>query len=147
MTIVIRFFLVYAPMSSSITLDNSEKVTNLILTGISYEKNKQNLVLAMLSLATGRIILKFNNSVLVQKSSSSLYSSFVLNLCTGYELNNQPRNPTNSFPLKSCLSGIAKLVRNTSKRKITYNDQGIAFDQEDTWNFGNDFARNCNFWC
>ena len=50
-----QIFLVYAPMSSSVTLDNSEKVTNLILTGISYEKNKQNLVLAMLSLATVRI--------------------------------------------------------------------------------------------
>ena len=54
----------------------------------------------MSSLANGRVILKFNNSVLVQKRSFSLYSSFILNLYIVYELNNTPRNPTNNFPLK-----------------------------------------------
>ena len=45
----------------------------------------------------GRVILKFNHSVLVQKSSSSLYSIFILDLYIVYELNDWPHNPSNSF--------------------------------------------------
>ena len=53
----------------------------------------------MSNLVNGRVILKFNISALVQKSSSSLYSTFILNLYIVYELNNWPRNPTNNFQL------------------------------------------------
>ena len=35
-----------------------------------------------------------------------------------------------------------KLVRNAIKSKLPYNGQGIAFDGEGCWSFGNDFARN-----
>ena len=66
----------------------------------------------MSHLANGKVILEFNNSVLVQKSTSLLYSNLTLNLHIVYELNNWPRNPTNSFPLKSCLFDAVKLVRN-----------------------------------
>ena len=90
----------------------------------------------------GRVILKFNNSVLVQKSSSSLYSSFILNLYIVYELNNWPRNPTNNFLLRNCLFGTVKLVRNAAKIKFTENCPGTAFDGEASWSFDNDFARN-----
>ena len=45
----------------------------------------------MSNLASGRVILKFNNSVLVQKT---------LNLYKVYELNNCPHDPTNNFTLK-----------------------------------------------
>ena len=45
----------------------------------------------MSNLASGGVILTFNNSVLVQKT---------LNLYKVYELNNCPHNPTINFTLK-----------------------------------------------
>ena len=96
----------------------------------------------MSNLANDRVILKFNNSVLVQKNSSSLYSNFILNLYIVHELNNWPHNPANNFPLKNCLFSIVKLVRSEIKIKFIYNGQGIAFDGEGSRSFGNDFARN-----
>ena len=91
-------FLVFAPILSSLTLDNNKKVTNWISTKISSEKIKPfntNLDTTMSNLAYGRVILTFNNSVLVEKNSSSLYSNFILNLYIVYELNNWPRDPSN----------------------------------------------------
>ena len=64
-------FLVFAPMLSSLILDSNKKVTNWISTGISSEKIKPfdtNLEPAMSNLANGRVILKFNKSVLVKKN-------------------------------------------------------------------------------
>ena len=49
----------------------------------------------MSNLDHGKVILKFNNSVLVLKIFSSLYSTFILNLYIVYEINTWPRNPTN----------------------------------------------------
>ena len=69
-----------------------------------------NLEPTMFNLVIGRVNLKFNNSVLVQKSSSSLYSIFILNLYIVYEVNTWPRNPANNFTLKQCLFGPVKLV-------------------------------------
>ena len=91
-------FLVFAPILSSLTLDNNKKVTNWISTKISSEKIKPfntNLDTTMSNLAYGRVILTFNNSVLVEKNSSSLYSNFILNLYIVYELNNWPLDPSN----------------------------------------------------
>ena len=136
-------FLVFASMLSSLILDSNTKVTNWISTGISSEKTKPfdtGLATKMSNLASGRVNLKTNNSVLVQKRFSSLYSNFILNLV--YELNTWPRNPINNFTLKSCLFGTVKLVRNTIKSKFTYNGRGIAFDGEGSWSFGIDFAQN-----
>ena len=96
----------------------------------------------MSNLADGRVILKFNNFVLVQKGFASLYSNFILSLYIVYELNNWPRNTTNNFPLKICLFGTVQLVRNTINSKFTYNGRGIAFDGEGSWSFDNDFARD-----
>ena len=95
----------------------------------------------MPNLANGRVILRFNNSVLVQKGSSSLYCSFISNLYIVYELNNWPHDTTNNFSLKNCLLGTVKLVRN-AKSKFTYSGQEIAFNGEDSWSFDNDLARN-----
>ena len=70
-------FLVFAPMLSSRTLDNNTKGTYWILTRISPEKLKPcdtNLELAMPNLANGRVVLKFNNPISVQKRS--LVTSF-----------------------------------------------------------------------
>ena len=68
-------FLVFAPMLSSQILGSNKKVTNWILTEISSEKVKlfdTNFEATMSNVANGRVILKFNNSVLVQKNPSSL---------------------------------------------------------------------------
>ena len=59
----------------------------------------------MSNLAHGRVILKFSNSLLMQKSSPSLYIKFILNLYIFYELNSWPRNPTNNFSLTNFLFG------------------------------------------
>ena len=101
----------------------------------------------MYNLAVGRVNLKFNNSVIVQKGFSSLYSNFILNLYIVYELNTWSRNPTNNFTLKNYLFGKDKLVRNGIRSKFTYNGRGIAFDGEGSWSneLGNDFARKSNF--
>ena len=89
----------------------------------------------MSNLANGRVILKLSKSVVVEKSSSSLYSNFILNLYIVYELSKWSRNPTNKFTLKNCLFGTVKLTRNADKSKFTYNGRGIAFDGKGMWNF------------
>ena len=66
---------------------------------------------------------------------SSLYCNFILKLYIVYELITWPRNPANNFTLKNCLFGTVKLVKNTVKRKFTYNGEGMAFDGEDSWSF------------
>ena len=53
-------FLVFAPMHSSLIFDSNKKVTNLISTEISSEKNKlfgTNLEPTMSNLANGRVTL------------------------------------------------------------------------------------------
>ena len=89
----------------------------------------------MSCLANGRVKLKFNNSVSVQKKFSLLYSHFILSLYIVYELNTMSRNPTNNFTRKHCLFGTVKLTRNADKSKFTYNRQGIAFGGKGSWNF------------
>ena len=61
-----EIFSVFAPMLSLLTLDNNNKVTNWIETGMSSEKIKlfdNNLEPTVSNIANGRVILKFNNSV------------------------------------------------------------------------------------
>ena len=53
----------------------------------------------MSNLPDGKVILKFNKSVLVQKKSSLVYSKFILNLYVVDELNNWTRNHSNDFKL------------------------------------------------
>ena len=72
----------------------------------------------MSNFANDRAILKLNNSVLVKKSFPSLHTNFILNLYTDYELNDRPRNLANSFPLKNCLFGTVKSVRDAVKKKL-----------------------------
>ena len=136
--------LVFVPMLNSLTWDNSKKVTSWISTGVLPKNIKPfdaNLGPTMTNLANGKVILKFNNSLLVQKNSS-LYSNFIFNFYIVYELNNWFRNLSNNFVLKSCLLGTVKLTRNSDESKFIYNSWGIAFDGVDSWSFGNNFARN-----
>ena len=115
-------------MLISLILNRNKKVINWISTGVSYEKIDTTLISfdtnlepTMSNLANNRVKLKFNNSGLVQKTLSSLYSNFILNLYIVYELNTWPHNPTNNFTLKNCLFGTVKLTRNADKTKFTYN--------------------------
>ena len=96
----------------------------------------------MSNLANSGVILKFTNSVLAQKNSSSLYSNFIFNFYIVCELNNWPRNPTYNFPPKNCLFGRVKLVKNAVKSKVIYDGRPITFDGESSYSFGNDFDRN-----
>ena len=116
--------LVFASMLSSLILDSNRKVTNWILSRISFEKIEPfdtGLEPTMSNLTNGRVNLKFNSSVLVQKSFSSFYRCLISNLSIVYELNAWPRNPANNFTLKNCIFGTVKLVRNITKSKSTYN--------------------------
>ena len=68
-----QHFLVFAPMLSSLILDSNKNVFQWMSTGISSNEIKAfdtDLEQTMSNLANGFVILKFNNSVLVQKSSS-----------------------------------------------------------------------------
>ena len=126
-----QIFLVFAPMISLLTLDNNKNISSWISTAISPEKVKlfdTNLELTMSNLANSRVILKFNNSVWVEKSYYSLYSSFILILCIVYELNNWPQASINNFPREFFLFGRVKLVRKAIKNKFMYHGSGIAFD-------------------
>ena len=78
----------------------------------------------------------------MQKSLSSLYSNFILNLYTVYELKAWPCNSANNFTQKNCLFCTVKLTINADKSKSTYNGLGIALDGEGSWSFDNDFVRN-----
>ena len=62
-------------------------------------------------------------------------------------LKNWSRNPTNTLILNNSLFYTVKLVRNTIKRKFTYNGQGITFDGKDSWSFYNDYPRNIAISC
>ena len=94
------------------------------------------------NLAKGRVILKSNKSVLMQKILLHCMATFTLNLHTVYELNNWPRSPRNSFTLRNCLFGTVTLVWNIVKSKFIFNRRGTAFDGEGLRSFGNDIARN-----
>ena len=138
-------FQVFVPMLSSPILDGNKKAINWILTGISSKKIKSfdsNLEPTISNLANSKVILIFNNSVLVQKQFSLLYINFVLNIYVIYELNTCSCNASNSLTLKSCLFGIFKLTRNEDKSIFSCNGLGKAFDGKGYWNFDNDIARN-----
>ena len=60
-----------------------------------------NLKPTMSNVTNGRVMLRFNNSVLVQKRSSSLYSNCIFNFRIIFELSNFPGNPTKTFPPKN----------------------------------------------
>ena len=81
-------FLFFSPMVSSLILNSNKKVVKWTPTRIPSKKIKPFDTIiqpTMSNLANGWVILKLNNSVLVQKSSSSLYSNFILNLYIVYE--------------------------------------------------------------
>ena len=86
-----KIILVFALLLSSLILPSNKKVTNWISTRILSEKYNffdANFELTMCDFANGRVILKFNNPILVQKCSSLLlYSNLILNSYIVYTLN------------------------------------------------------------
>ena len=115
--------LAFSSMPSLLTLENNKKInwisTVLVLSCKTLKPFDSKFEPTMPNLVNGRIIIKYNNYVLVQKDSSSLYSNFILNLYIFCELNSWLRNPTNLLPLKDSLFGTVKLVRNGIKRRFT----------------------------
>ena len=88
--ILTSFLLVFASKFNSLTLDdnNDKKVTNWISIEIFTEKIKRfnfSHALIMSNLGNGKIILKFNKSVYMQKSSFSSFSNLISNLYVVYE--------------------------------------------------------------
>ena len=82
-----QILLVFASMASFLKLDSNRIVTNWMFTGISSIKIKPfdtGYESTMSNLAKNRVHLKFNNSALEQKSFSSPYSNFILNLYIAY---------------------------------------------------------------
>ena len=74
---VIRIFLVFAPILNSLTLDNNKKFTNWILARTISEKIKPfdiYLELNMSNLANGRVHLEFRNSALRLKNYFLIYT-------------------------------------------------------------------------
>ena len=94
--------LVFAPVLNSVTLDNSKRVTDWLSTQVPPEKIEP-INISFVLIMPNKINLKFNNSVLEQKNSSSLYRYFILNLSIVDELNNWLRNFSNNFALKNYL--------------------------------------------
>ena len=93
-------------------------------------------------LTNGWISINFNNSVLVEQSSSRLYSNFRLNV---YTVLNQIMGwiiQATILHQKNYLFGTVKLIGSTIKTNFIYNGWGIAFDEASSWSSGNDFARN-----
>ena len=81
-------------------LVNESDIANF---GVSPKKIKPfdaHLVPTMTNLGNGKLSLKFNDSVLVQKGSSSLYSNFILYLYVVYDIDTWPHKLTNNFTLK-----------------------------------------------
>ena len=80
-------FLIFVPMPRSLILDNKRKVTKWILTGILSEiinPLDTNLEPTMSNLTNGKLILKFNNSVIVQKKISMLLNLYIVYELTGH---------------------------------------------------------------
>ena len=53
-----------------------------------------------------------------------------------YDLDTWPRNPTNNFKFKNCLSEATK------EKCEYYSGYRITFDSAVSWSFDNDFAQN-----
>ena len=62
-----------------------------------------------------------------------------------YDLDAQPRNPTNNSKLKNCLFGAASVVENNDKEKYVYSGYGITFESAGSCSFDNDTDRNFIF--
>ena len=97
-------------------------ITSCLLTGILSQKIKPfdiNLESAMSNLSNDRVILKFSNSVLVQKKSSLWCSNFSFKFIV-YELNKWKLNPTYNFPIKIFI-WYSQINKNFNQKQLTYN--------------------------
>ena len=76
-----------------------------------------------------RIKLKFNESILRQKSSTSL--GLIANYYIVYRLS--PRTNSFSIVLENCLFGKIKMTKNANTNKYKYQGHGIGFDSTGTF--------------
>ena len=81
--------------------------------------------------------IKFDKDALAVEQNN--YLTKCVNIYTGYDLNDWPKNPIKNFKFKNCLFGAGNIVKNSDKEKYLYSGSGITFDSD---NFDNDTARN-----
>ena len=103
--------------------------------------------------------IKYDKEPLAVEQNNIL--SKIVNTYIIYDLDDFPRNPTNSFKFRNCLIGATNVVKNSNsfrfkncligatnvvkksgKEKYVYSAYGTTFDSASSWSFGNDFARN-----
>ena len=70
------------------------------------------------------------------------YLTKTANVYIVYDLASWPRNPTNNFKFRNCLSGATSILKNSDKEKYVYSGYGITFDSPGSSSFDNDFAKN-----
>ena len=87
-----------------------------------------------------RIGIKFDKDPLAIEQNN--YWSKIVNVYIVYDLDAQPRSPTNNFKFKICLFAATNIVKNSDKEKYVYSGYRKTFDSAGSWSFDNDFARN-----
>ena len=84
--------------------------------------------------------IKFDKDPLAAEQKN--YLTKTVNVYTAYDLAAWPRNPTNNFKFKNCLSGATSIVKNSDKEQHVHSGYSITFNSTDWGNFGNGTARN-----
>ena len=97
-----------------------------ISTGLSDEKisSVSGFKLPFIEYTNARIKLKFDESILIQKMSTSL--GLIANYYIVYKLN--PRTNSSNIVLENCLFGKIKLTKNADSDKYKYQGHGTGFD-------------------
>ena len=95
---VFNLFRFFQTVVNSLSLHNNNNNKNEI-TGYKPEYLQSSLAQIISNLANDRVSIKFNKSVSMQQSPSSLYNQFILNSYMVYNFNNLQNNPNNNFIL------------------------------------------------
>ena len=93
-----------------------------------------------IKLSEYRIGTKLDKDLLILQQNKYLtkfVSAYIV-----YDLDTWPRNPTNNFKFKNCLSGAPNIIKNSAEENYAYSGYRITFDSTVSWSFDNDFARN-----
>ena len=83
--------------------------------------------------------IKFDKDPLAVEQN--IFASKIVSVYIVYNLDARPKNPTNNFKFKNCQFAATNTVKNNNKEKRIHSGYGTTFDNEDSWNFDDDFAR------
>ena len=97
---VFNLFKFFQTVVNSLSLHNNNNNNNKNeITGYKPEYLQSSLAQIISNLANDRVSIKFNKSVSMQQSPSSLYNQFILSSYMVYNFNNLQNNPNNNFIL------------------------------------------------